>query len=54
MFTPIFCMLSTKLISDTAPFLLSAALSIVPFFVLDSCIDRKDYEKVGHFLAKET
>ena len=40
-------MLSTKLISDRAPFLMSALLSIIPFLVLQMCIDRKEYETVS-------
>ncbi|CAB3406322.1 unnamed protein product [Caenorhabditis bovis] len=43
-FLPIFSITSTKLFGQFAPFLVSAALSLVPILILDALIPRKAYE----------
>ncbi|KHJ88428.1 hypothetical protein OESDEN_11779 [Oesophagostomum dentatum] len=43
--TPIFSIIATKLLSESAPIIVSAILCIVPVIVLEHCLDRKSFEE---------
>ncbi|EPB66225.1 transporter, major facilitator family protein [Ancylostoma ceylanicum] len=43
--TPIFSIIASKLFSEIAPILVSAVLCVLPFLVLEFCLERKSYEE---------
>ncbi|VDL79904.1 unnamed protein product [Nippostrongylus brasiliensis] len=53
-FTPIFSMAASAVLSTGGPMLVSSALAVVPFLVLEFCINRSSYENVESDAATES
>ncbi|KAK6751082.1 hypothetical protein RB195_002823 [Necator americanus] len=52
--TPIFCIIFTKLFSESAPIIASAVFCVLPFLVLECCLDRRSYEEHQSEVAIES
>ncbi|KIH56468.1 hypothetical protein ANCDUO_13351 [Ancylostoma duodenale] len=51
--TPLFSIIATKLLSESAPIIVSAALCVLPFLVLEFCLDRRSYEEHESEIGEE-